>query len=106
LELPELTLHPLEVTNQTAKFDLFLSLAEIDHQLQGVAEYNTDVFQATAIARLLMQYTTLLEQLPVQPEVTLTAAGNLLVEMERQLQQLKAEQLKAARLEKFSKIKR
>ena len=61
LELPELSLTPLESYRQEpAKFDLELYLWRDGEGLGGQLIYNTDLFDATTIRRLLRQYELLL----------------------------------------------
>ncbi|MFQ5796993.1 MAG: amino acid adenylation domain-containing protein, partial [Candidatus Bipolaricaulia bacterium] len=67
LEVPGLTLKPLEVDRNTAKLDLTLSMVERPEGLQGVVEYNTDLFDASTITRMLDHFQTLLESIVVDP---------------------------------------
>ena len=53
LELPDLTLSSLEIESGTAKFDLTLSMEDTEQGLVGFLEYNTDLFHATTISRML-----------------------------------------------------
>jgi amino acid adenylation domain-containing protein/non-ribosomal peptide synthase protein (TIGR01720 family) len=68
LELPSLTLNPLGVETQTAKFDLTLSMDITDRGLLGIWEYSTDLFDAATIARMTGHFQTLLESIVAQPE--------------------------------------
>jgi amino acid adenylation domain-containing protein len=68
VELPGLTLHPLEVGGTTARFDLALSMVGADRGLRGVLEYNTDLFDAVTIDRLVGHFRTLLEGIVATPE--------------------------------------
>ena len=61
LALPGLTLTPLRVESGTAKFDLTVFVTATDAGLQTLAEYNTDLFDAATIDRLLGHFQTLLE---------------------------------------------
>ncbi|MEH1952720.1 amino acid adenylation domain-containing protein [Nostoc sp.] len=67
-ELPELNITPLEVHNGAAKFDLTLDLEETSEGIKGGIEYNTDLFDATTIARMLGHFQTLLEGIVANPE--------------------------------------
>ncbi|ARV58862.1 hypothetical protein BZZ01_09635 [Nostocales cyanobacterium HT-58-2] len=67
LELPGLALSPVEVNVNTAKFDLTLSLQETEQGIEGVLEYNTDLFDDTTITRLLEHLRTLLEDIIAHP---------------------------------------
>ena len=63
LELPGLTLKPLEIPSKTAKFDLTLYVEEADTGLIANLEYNTDLFDASTINRMLGHYQRLLESI-------------------------------------------
>ncbi|AVH67903.1 amino acid adenylation domain-containing protein [Nostoc sp. 'Peltigera membranacea cyanobiont' N6] len=67
-ELPGLTITPLEVHNGAAKFELTLDLTETSVGIKGGIEYNTDLFDATTIARMLGHFQTLLEGIVANPE--------------------------------------
>jgi amino acid adenylation domain-containing protein len=66
-ELPGIDLSLLEGTTGTAKFDLTLFLTETDGALSGGVEYNTDLFDATTIGRLVQHFQTLLEHIVIEP---------------------------------------
>ena len=68
LNLELLTLSPEPVDCQIAKFDLSLDLMEKDTGIQGVIEYNTDLFDAGTIDRMVGHYRTLLEGIVAQPQ--------------------------------------
>lgn len=68
VSLPELVMQPLELENQTSKFDLVLFLEETPQGIQGKIEYATDLFEAATIERFLAHYTVLLTSACAQPE--------------------------------------
>ncbi|NET12212.1 MAG: amino acid adenylation domain-containing protein [Okeania sp. SIO1H6] len=82
LELPGLTLTPLVGESVTAKFDLTLSMREIDTEIEGILEYNTDIFDATTIIRMGYHFQQLLEAIIANPEQPITQIP-LLTEAER-----------------------
>ncbi len=82
-KLPGLTLHPLQIESGTAKFDLTLFLWEQADHIEGVLEYNTDLFEAPTIERLLAHYEHLLESAVAQPWQPL-ASLQLFSEAERE----------------------
>ncbi|MHC5712338.1 MAG: non-ribosomal peptide synthetase, partial [Nostoc sp.] len=59
---------PLEFDKKTAKFDLTLVMVEIKQGLMGTLEYNTDLFNADSITRMLGHFQTLLEGIVANPE--------------------------------------
>jgi amino acid adenylation domain-containing protein len=62
LELPGVTWSRLNgIDNSIAKFDLTLSMADKTSGLEGLLEYNTDLFDAATITRMLGHFQTLLE---------------------------------------------
>jgi hypothetical protein len=67
MELPHLNLSALHIENETALFDLLLSLAETDQGLAGKLFYNTDIFKAETITQLLAHFRELLESIVSQP---------------------------------------
>jgi amino acid adenylation domain-containing protein len=56
----------------TAKFDLSLSLADQSGSLSGFFEYNTDLFEASTIDRMLGHLQTLFEGIVANPEQRLS----------------------------------
>ncbi|MCU0532504.1 MAG: amino acid adenylation domain-containing protein [Hydrococcus sp. Prado102] len=68
LELPGLTLAPLEFESVTAKYDLTLSIKETQSELIGSWEYNSDLFDAATIARMVKHFQTLLEGIAANPQ--------------------------------------
>ena len=81
-ELAGLQLRHLEVTPETAKFDLGLSLQEVAGGLRGTLSYNAELFEAATIGRLLRHYQQLLEGIVSNPEARLSSLP-LLSEAER-----------------------
>jgi len=61
-----------QVHTSTSKFDLTVSTAEIGKNLMGSFEYNTDIFEAPTIERMMDQYRRLLEAVVEDPEQRLS----------------------------------
>lgn len=55
-----LELEPMRLDQPVAQFDLTLMMAEVGDELTGVMQYNTDLFDASAIARLAQHFQVLL----------------------------------------------
>jgi len=72
LQLPGLTLNPMEVNSGAAKFDLTLSMGEGTEGLHGELEYDTDLFDASTIERMARHYQTILEGILADPEQRLS----------------------------------
>lgn len=84
LEFPGLALSPLKMDIGTAKFDLLLSMGEEVDGLTGALEYNTDLFDAGTITRMLGHFRAMLEGIVTTPEQRLSTLP-LLTEAERQM---------------------
>ena len=68
LDLPGLKLEWLNLYSGTAKFDLALHVAERPDGLNCMMEFNTDLFDATTVDRMLGHYQTLLEAVIADPD--------------------------------------
>lgn len=88
LVLADLILTPIDIDTHTSKFEIALALAETEHGLSGVIQYNTDIFDASTIERMASNFTALLARLaedadhPVlyRPMLTETEAQKILGE--------------------------
>ena len=67
LELPGILLEPFELGETIAKLDVTLALSEIAGRLDGVLEYNTDLFDRSTMIRLAEHYEILLEGIAADP---------------------------------------
>jgi amino acid adenylation domain-containing protein len=83
LELQGLTVSPLTVDVQSAKFDLTLYVAEEAEGLRTTFEYNADLFDEITISRMLGHFETLLEGIVANPDRRLSDLP-LLTKAERQ----------------------
>jgi amino acid adenylation domain-containing protein len=72
----------MPVGNATAKFDLTLFALENERSLAGAIEYNTDLFEATTIQRLVDHFQNLLAAAVADPDRPLSEL-NFLSETER-----------------------
>jgi amino acid adenylation domain-containing protein len=70
---PGLALRRFDVETRTAKFDLTISIEKKDG-FEVALEYNTDLFEAATVQRMLDHYQRLLEAVASHPEIRL---GNL-----------------------------
>lgn len=71
-----------KVDTQTANFDITLALTEVPEGISAFCEYNTALFRATTIERLLHHYAVVLAELVESPLKRLTEV-NVLTERER-----------------------
>jgi amino acid adenylation domain-containing protein/non-ribosomal peptide synthase protein (TIGR01720 family) len=100
LELPgELVLQPIEVDNETAKFDLIVTVWEAGDGLVSVAEYSTDLFEAVTISRLLGHFEQFLSEAIERPASRVSELSLLTPAERRQLQEVSAPDLDGRELE-------
>ncbi len=85
LHLPGLRLSPVGRENKVSKFDLHLTLTEIDGELFGSFEYSTDLFDYSTINRMIGHLITLVTAATQEPN-TCVAQLPLLTDAERQQQ--------------------
>jgi amino acid adenylation domain-containing protein len=81
----DLSLSQLEVDSKTAAFDLTLSMSDAEQGLKGVFEYNTDLFNADTIDRMVGHFRTLLEGITAHSEARIADIPLLTVGERRQL---------------------
>ncbi|HEY0601305.1 MAG TPA: amino acid adenylation domain-containing protein [Herpetosiphonaceae bacterium] len=93
LDLPGLTATRLDVSNGGAVFDLTLQLTESAGGLHGLCEYNTDLFDATTIARLAAHYAVLLQAVVADPDRSVADLPLLTIAEQEQLDLLNATQV-------------
>ena len=82
VELPGMTLSPVEIDSGTAHFDLILHMTDTAPELTGTLVYNTDLFEAATISRMLAHLQLLLEAVVADPDQRLSKL-RLLREVER-----------------------
>lgn len=71
LELPDLRLENVVLHSDTSKFDLTLMMTQAGQELVGAVEYNTDLFDASTIGRMVAHFQILLEGMAADPEIRL-----------------------------------
>ena len=67
-ELPDLMIEPIGLESNSAKYDITLTLSEGAGGLAGSAEYNTDLFDAGTVERMMAHYQRLLESAVADPD--------------------------------------
>jgi natural product biosynthesis luciferase-like monooxygenase protein/FkbM family methyltransferase len=68
MEVGGLVLEAMPLDQPVAQFDLTLMMAEVGDELAGVMQYNTDLFDAPAIARLAQHFQILLTGIVSNPQ--------------------------------------
>ncbi len=84
MQLPDLQVQPLPLRNENAKFDLTLTVAELPREFALDVEYDTDLFEAQTIDRMLEHFQKILEQVVESPDLPITKL-DLLTPSEKQL---------------------
>jgi len=77
LELPGLSLSFSQEANRTSRFDLLLTLWETNDGIDGFLNYNTDIFDASTIAKMSEHFQTLIENLLADPQQRLSDSSFL-----------------------------
>jgi amino acid adenylation domain-containing protein len=85
LKLAGLNIRPIEIDNGTSKFDLTLGVEETAEGLKTSLEYNTDLFDALTIARMLDHFLILLEGIVADPDRRISELPMLTATERRQL---------------------
>jgi amino acid adenylation domain-containing protein len=85
LALPGLQLSMMKTESVTSKFDLTLMMSEAGRALSASFEYNTDLYDARAVARLAGHFRCLLEAVAADPDQSLSVLPLLPDEERRQL---------------------
>jgi len=68
IEFERLAVSPLRTASQVAKFDLSLSMSERQGSLSASLNYNTDLFDASTIERMIGHFQVLLEAIVANPD--------------------------------------
>ena len=83
VELPGLSLNPVVADGGTTHFDLTLHIVDTEQGLITTAAYNSDLFEADTITRMLAHFQTLLEAITKDPDRHLSELS-LLTDAQRQ----------------------
>jgi non-ribosomal peptide synthetase component F len=106
LNLPGLTVTPVELDSGAVRHELRLGLVETPAGLKGSFEYRTDLFERSSVARLAVCFETLLQTIVAQPEASLNALMETLLEADEGRQKLKQKELEQAGLSKLKQARR
>jgi amino acid adenylation domain-containing protein len=85
LQLQGITLSPIALNSGTAKFDLLLFMEDTEEGLRAALEYNSDLFEAETINRLLANFETLLEDISAGGERRLSELSVMTANERRQV---------------------
>ncbi|OKH20882.1 hypothetical protein NIES593_17290 [Hydrococcus rivularis NIES-593] len=98
-----LTIQNVAIPSYTTKFDLALFMEETDGGIVGTWNYSTDLFDASAIARMTTHFETLLESIVTHPDARINDL-EILPLAERQQQAMQQKEQKAFKRAKFVNI--
>jgi amino acid adenylation domain-containing protein len=104
LELPGLTLLPLESKNETAKFDLALFVSETEQEIEASWCYNADLFDAATIVRMAEHFEVLLHSIVTHPDARINIL-DMLTDSEKKQQNMVEVKHEEIKLKKFISIK-
>jgi len=68
MEIPGLTLSPLQVESGTSKFDMTITMVEKEGRLRGQFEYNTYLYDSSTIERMITHLEELLASITSKPD--------------------------------------
>ena len=83
MEVDDLVLKSIALGGEPAQFDLTLMIAETEQELAASLQYNSDLFNATTIQRMLEHFRSLLQEIVADP-LRPVSTYSLLSEAERQ----------------------
>jgi non-ribosomal peptide synthetase component F len=106
LRLGDLSFAELKVDNMTSKSDLVITVTDAEQNLEVALEYNSDLFNADTISRMLQSYELLLSSVASQHEIELEALKEIFVEEEKRQQSVKEQNLEEAERQSLKSIKR
>jgi amino acid adenylation domain-containing protein len=103
LELPGITVRPIEVDSNIIRHHLVLSMTDVDRALVGTWKYNTDLFSPAAITRMSEHFRTLLASVVAQPDTRLNKL-EIFTDSEKREQVIEQKNLEDANLKKFKNV--
>jgi hypothetical protein len=106
LDLPGLTLSPVETSTDVAQFDLILGVSDTGPRLSTNMQYNADVFAPATIRHMLSLYEILLSQIVVQPEIRLDQLNRILAEADERQRITREKRLEELSFGNLRRIKR
>jgi hypothetical protein len=106
LELPGLTLSPVDISTGIAQFDLVLGVSDTGPRLSTNMQYNADVFAPASIRHMLSLYELLLCRVVAQPDVRLDQLNRVLAEADEQQRIMREKTLEELSFGTLRRIKR
>jgi natural product biosynthesis luciferase-like monooxygenase protein/FkbM family methyltransferase len=104
LNLPQLTMTPMDEGFIMPQYDLTLTIWEDPETLTARLAYKTDLFEAATVTRILRNYETMLRHIVVQPDVKLGAIERF-SENEKRQRVVESKQREDANFKKLLNVK-
>jgi len=104
VDLPGLKLSAVEADLGSAHLDLILFLRETQRGLSGALQYNTDLFNAATIERMVEHFQALLGSILTNPDATLKGV-EMLTEAEKQRQVMEKKAREESQMKRFKAVK-
>jgi acyl carrier protein len=105
-QLGDLQVELLDPEIETSKFDLLVNIRDDGERFAGEVTYNTDLFDAERVARILEQFSTVLDMAVARPESSLSALVAKLASQEREATKTHRVRRKATNIEKLRRLRR
>jgi alpha-ketoglutarate-dependent taurine dioxygenase len=106
LQLPGLTLTPMEGGKRIARYDLTLFLSETEQGLRGTLEWSADLFKPAAAARFATDYLRWFEIIVHRPDARISDLVAALNQMESEQKMTESEQRALNNFGKFKRVTR
>lgn len=106
LRLGNLKLQQFNFDAVTAISDLSLLVTNVEPHLSGVLEYNSHLFDSSAIERMLQNLELLLRRIVAEPDTQLNALVESLTQADSERRSLKAQEFKSSDRQALKSIKR
>jgi non-ribosomal peptide synthetase component F len=106
LELEGLTFKPIELQRGTAQHDLVFNLTDDSRTLNGIVDYNTDLYDAETVKRLILHYQALLRGVTERSHLNLREIGELLAEWDSRRWIAEGAEIEKASLSKLKRVTR
>ncbi|MEG4885837.1 amino acid adenylation domain-containing protein [Microcoleus sp. F8-D3] len=104
LKLGNLTLTPLEIDSEIAKFHLVLFVGETERGIAGTWKYNTGIFDSSTIEQMSGRFETLLNSIVAEPDSRLNTL-EILTEAQKQKQAMQELKREKSNFSKFKSVK-
>ena len=106
IELPGLSIGRMGIDNKTSVFDLSLYMSRQGSKLVGAMRYNTDLFEASTVGRILDEFKLVLQTVVKAADVRLDALFEFIESEERAQALAREQELEEARIQAFTKVRR